>query len=386
MSGFFSELEENGLVVPDFKKGVISVAREVFENKNRRTGDKDKKILMLVDGLGYGLVKRVLTESKEHSQLLNGATVEKITTTFPSTTTAVTSSVTSGMTTAEHGVVGWSNYIKEAGLIVEPFSDAAQISKSFRISSIGLEDIIPKPDLLINAAKKEKLLALGDEYVSHVYEKIVPNCEEKLHATATDMFINLRNAVKSNDYGTIYAYHGMIDHTEHAYGPKSEKAAHTVLNFFLEMRRLLLPQLQESDYNLVMIADHGQVEIERSLELDKGSKLMEYLSLPPWGDSRVLFMNVSPGKEAAFNKFFDGAYGKDAILVESDVAIKSGIFGKTAVIKGLRDRFGSHICILKGDNTTMKYQYPLPNSKKFDKRGAHSSITPEEMYIPLIVY
>jgi len=148
---------------------------------------------------------------------------------------------------------------------------------------------------------------------------------------------------------------------------------------------VLLPALEKSDYNLVITADHGQTTVKNWIKMDSKSEIMNYLSGPPWGDARIMFLNVAPGQESAIEKYVAERYSKYSILEESDTLINTGIFGKKKVDERIRYRFGTHILIAK-DHVAFNYEYPknVP-SNDVNSIGLHSGLSSEEMEVPLIV-
>ena len=377
-----AEFRKNNFIFPDFKNSNLAVLKEALYGKGTRTGNKKKKIFLVLDGFGYNLLSELLL-NQNGEDFLKNAKIERLTTLFPSTTTTILTSFETGVTPAEHGIIGWNVFVKEIGSIIMPYRDAQTVSKEFVLSKIGFPGIIPKPDLFIKVSGKKRLLFMHDESIKYKLDGIV-NSGDVDHASFSDMFVKLRKTIKEARYDFVYVYCGLVDHMEHLYGKGSEEVRQQVLSFFTEFERILLRDLIASDYNLIITADHGQIEIDKRINIDSKSEIMDYLVNPPWGDARVAYLNVIPGKEKSFKRFFEKKYGNLAILAESDTVIKTGIFGKLKVNEQIRSRFGSHIIIMTGRNI-IKYKYPVLKIEEL-KAGTHSGLSEDEMYIPLIVY
>ncbi len=312
--------------------------------------------------------------------------MEKIHTVFPSTTTSAMISLETGLTPAEHGIVGWTTYSREIGGVVTPYRDALEASMEFRLSKAGFASIFPNPRLLINASANSRLLVLYDEQVSDNAGKRIENCDQEFYATQVDMMLRLRDIVKRGQNGFVYAYYPWIDHIEHIYGPCSEAAKESVVLFFMELNRILIPTLKESGYRLVITADHGQTTVEKDVIIDAKSEVLRYLSGPPWGDARILYLNAISGKEEKLRSSFEKLYGNDAMLFDSDSLISTGIFGKKEIPDDLRYRFGTHIMLAKG-NVKLMYEYPKETPIKHHVHfGMHSGLSKDEIEIPLIIY
>ncbi len=386
MNGLNSVLTESGFVFPDYKNSNLSVIKDIVNRKHLNAGERKKKIFLVVDGLGYNLVETLLMNG-EAKGLLGNARVERKSTVFPSTTTAVIASFETGCTPAEHGLIGWDVYCKELGLIVTPYRDSDAFSKTIKLSSTGIESIFPKPQLLINASKRGRVLMLYPENVGNISTSGMKNFRHERYYGSTDMFVHLRNAVREKKEWFIYAYYDGLDHLEHLYGFTSEQVKNWAISFFSELNRILLPELDSSDYELIMTADHGQIEVKKKIQINSKSGIMQYLSMPPWGDMRALCMSALPGKEVALMRQFKKAYGNDAVLVDSKSLIRTGVFGKTEVSDNLISRFGTHIALSKG-NVAMQYEYPISGQRKnrYKPKGTHSGLSKYEMEVPVITY
>ena len=385
MSEFLSAVKENGFILPDYKNSNLSVLKDIVNEKGDRAGEKEKKVFLVIDAMGHNLMKNLLRDSKSNS-LLNDSRMEKISTIFPSTTVAVLSSFETGMTPAEHGMVGWDVYSKELGMVVTPYRDSPTASGEFRFSKAGIESIRPDPQLFMQAAEKGRIMIFHEESIGTISKKPLQNCDYVQYSVPQDMSLKLRKAIKEDKHDFIYVYYSMIDHLEHLYGQSSEEVRNGLSSLFSEMNRIMLPALKESDYNLVMTADHGQIDTTKFVKITGKSKIMEYSVGPSWGDARVRFMNVIPGKEEALARHFEKEYGKDFLLFDSESVIRSGVFGKESASDGMRYRFGTHIMLAKGGNT-VTYEYPNVVPKSLvGMPGSHSGLSKGEMEVPLIVY
>jgi predicted AlkP superfamily pyrophosphatase or phosphodiesterase len=385
MENFLSLARDNGFTLPDYQNSNLSVLKGIVDGRGSRTGDKAKKIFLIVDGLGYNLVRNLLVDCAANP-LLTGSRLEKISTVYPSTTVSAITSFETGLTPAEHGMVGWDVYSREHGMVLTPFRNSPTISRKFSLYEAGIRTIIPDPKLIGRAAEKGKVLILTEKQINTFNFSNMRNCTCESYAVKHDMLVKLRDAVSKGKYDFIYVYHSLIDSLEHAYGPSSEAVRHGVSSLFAEMSRVLLPALGKSDYNLVITADHGQVDTRKLITINGKSEIMNYLSGPPWGDARIRYMNAAHGMDDALKKHFERKYGDEFLIIDSDSAIRSGIFGKKKISDALRYRFGTHLAIAKG-NDAIDYVYPYwtPHKEHF-KRGTHSGLSAGEMEVPLIVY
>jgi predicted AlkP superfamily pyrophosphatase or phosphodiesterase len=380
MRPILSQFKDEGFSFPDYKNSNMQILKEIAYGNNRRTGSKPKKIFMVIDGLGYNLLSKAVPNLPGYPELSNISTV------FPSTTSVVLSSIESGKTPSEHGIIAWQVYMKEIGGITLPFRDSLVLSKNFKLSSAGIPPIIPEPRMLYKIEEKKKMLLQYQESVTRPHDHMLKNTSTNYHASHMDMLVGLKREILLDRYDFIYAYTDVIDHAQHRYGVSSEEVSHWVKTFISDFERILLPAIIRSDYNLVITADHGTIEASNKISVRYDDKIMDYLLMPPYGDPRIRYFHVEPGKEERFERHFNNKYGKYALLLKSDSVIKTGLFGNKSVKDNIRARFGTHIAIMKGHGT-FDYGYPVtPPRHGWSTIGHHSGMSEDEMRVPLVVY
>ena len=381
MNDFINVAKENNFIMPDYNNSNLSIIKDIV-NRKKRVGEKKKKIFMLIDGLGYNLLSKVLSERK--IDFIKNYKIEKISTVFPSTTAVALTSIETGLTPSEHGIVGWHVYSKELGSVVAPYKDSLALNENFKIENPDIRNIIPKPKLLLKMAEKRNVMLLFDKSI----EKPPCNGDNKIkidrYTMQSDMLTKLKNEVVKDEYDFIYVYYFLIDSMEHKYGPLAEASINATSLLLNEIENILLPALEKSDYNLIITADHGHTEVNKWLIIDSKSKIMNYLYGPPWGDARIMFMNVIPKYENDLKKYVAEKYSKYAILEDSDEVISTGIFGKNKANEKIRYRFGTHILLAK-NNVALEYSYPNINQSNKRPVGIHSGLSEDEMRVPLII-
>jgi predicted AlkP superfamily pyrophosphatase or phosphodiesterase len=390
MSALINELEGNGWTVPDFKNSNLAISKQLANSdKGRLIGQRRKKLFMIIDGMGYGLANEMLGEAgmaRRYSDWLN---IRELTSIFPSTTGNVLSSIYSGLPTARHGVVGTKVPFKEAGMVVNVLGFSAALGKDLKLWRIDPKTFYPKPKMINGLKKRGVFRSLLNEGIlgTGLSTSVFENSDVMPFATFDDMFISINDlAEKGTRY--IFAYYDVIDHMQHLYGPDARQPREALHSLFASMKRILKPSIIDDDYDVIITSDHGQTEIpeKNNIEIKSDSRLLDFLDAPPWGEGRSLFVHVAAGKENAFEDYFDSKLGKRAILVDSDEAISSGLFGGAKVDDSLRYRFGTHI-ILPKDHFAMPYKYPSINTRtpdKFPMVGSHGGLTKEEMGVPLL--
>ena len=98
----------------DYKHNTLEYIDKILEEK------KPKNVIcILFDGMGSNILDNILNKSDFFIKNRK----KKITTVFPSTTTAATTSMRTGLNPCEHGWLGWNTYIEPIDRTITLFRD-----------------------------------------------------------------------------------------------------------------------------------------------------------------------------------------------------------------------------------------------------------------------
>ena len=384
-----SELEEEGFVLPDFRNSILEVAKELGRYSGRLVGDKDKKIFILIDGMGYELLMDLFNEKHSLKKEFEKVRVEKITTIFTSSTMNVLSTLYSGRTTAEHGVVGSHLFLKESGIMIDSIKLAPAMDKHVKSEKINAKRIFLSNDTIksIKANGKRFKIIMPSDIVNSGLSVATFDKEDIIpYITVQDMIVKLRKGIVAENYDCIFAYSYDIDTIEHVYGSESEEAHHALYSLLESILMHVLPLAKEHGYDLIITADHGQINTKfedlRIVRYD--DMLMKYLDMPLWGSSRAVFMKSRNGEEDKLEEYISKRFRDEGILIRSEEAIRSGLFGAPRVSDELRYRFGDYLYLPKGPHG-LYFLYPEMEQQVYDYKGMHGGLSSREMYIPLVL-
>ena len=384
-----SELEEEGFVLPDFRNSILEVAKELGRYSGRLVGDKDKKIFILIDGMGYELLMDLFNEKHSLKKEFEKVRVEKITTIFTSSTMNVLSTLYSGRTTAEHGVVGSHLFLKESGIMIDSIKLAPAMDKHAKSEKINAKRIFLSNDTIksIKANGKRFKIIMPSEIVNSGLSVATFDKEDIIpYITVQDMIVKLRKGIVAENYDCILAYSYDIDTIEHVYGSESEEAHYALYSLLESILMHVLPLAKEHGYDLIITADHGQIntKFENLRIVRYDDMLMKYLDMPLWGSSRAVFMKSRNGEENKLEEYISKRFRDEGILIRSEEAIKSGLFGAPRVSDELRYRFGDYLYLPKGPRG-LYFLYPEREQQVYDYKGMHGGLSSREMYIPLVL-
>lgn len=360
-------------IFPDYDKSLLSLVSSIenyFGIKNTRKtlpildealNEKEYKniIVILFDGFGYNL----LTKNKKDLPFLYNNLKDKISSVFPSTTTAATTSVLSGLAPIEHGFLGWDMYIDKLDEVVTLFLNRKKESKEPIENWNSFEDLkckyVTEKISNIIGCKGTSVSPFGDIKYSDI----------------DDMNKKIISITKNDKKNYIYAYYESPDDLMHDYGTKDKKVIDNI-KMIDEKFKELCESLNDS--LIIMIADHGHIDTDW-ITLSNYPKVFNMLKTTTWIDSRASMFMVKDEYKKVFKEEIKKVIGPDFILLSKEEILNKKIFGEGAKNKYFDGAIGDYIAIATGDKS-IRY-----SDKHEMFKSNHSGITEEEVYVPLVI-
>lgn len=360
-------------IKPDFNNNIVGLAATLAEYLGRPNGKPvlpalkselgkgyRNVVFLILDGLGMHPLRTNLAEGS----FLAANVKQTLTSVFPSTTTNATISFLTANYPMEHGWFGWSLYFEELGRPVDLFPCV----DSWTGEPVGGEFVKRRLPVepYYNGAR------------GHTVSVVVPaywEREEKNKFVWRDpgeIFSYLEEICKNGGRQFVYAYCDQPDAVMHRHGVTSKEARQVIAELNDGLERLA-PRL--SDTLLIVTADHGQTDIGGAVDLYLDETLASMLACPPYLEARAAAFKVKENCRKAFCEYFLGQYGGDFALYESKTLVQEGYFGTVGENAKL---LGDYIAVGKTD----KVLRLTPRSHRF--KGHHTSLTKEEMEVPLI--
>jgi len=326
---------------------ILDVARELRSVlKGEGTGNRSltlsgKRVaVILLDGLGYELAVRAgLTQA------------ERITTVFPSITVTVLTTLFTGEPPGVHGVHGWRVYDKLVGSVVNYLDEQPKRSLAELVRPVT--SYVPEDSLFLSPSK----------YVNrNLFSGMLVNGKFLQYYTPWDGWLLASEVAEKYRPKFLFLYVPYVDTVSHHYGPDSPATLDAARDV-VRMTNRLADELSKH-YSVVITSDHGHVKVDGLVDLAKDEELLETLHLPPFGDHRNLMIL---GKGEA-KKILEG-YGLRVYDRDEAKALMLG------------ERVPDYVAV-PTDNRI--YQY-WPDEDQREYRGTHGGLSPEEMYIPLVI-
>ena len=166
-------------------------------------------VLILYDGQGSRIIDRHLDEN----DFFIKNKYKEITTVFPTTTTAATTSIRTGLNPKEHGWLGWNVYIKFIYETITLFFNT--IKENGNISDKFLEI---KDNYLITKTITSEINKKGQNRAVELFP-----FGGNPYKNIDDMMLKIEEESKKEGKKFIYAYDDEPDYSMHDLGPDSEK-------------------------------------------------------------------------------------------------------------------------------------------------------------------
>ncbi|GCD10842.1 alkaline phosphatase family protein [Clostridium tagluense] len=358
-----------------------------------------KIVFFLVDAFGWCFYEKYKKSSSFLREIEKGGIVSKLTSQFPSTTTAHVTTALSGEPVYEHGLYEWFYYEPEADDIITAFLFKEARKKG--IETLKNRNIEPKrflpeksffKDLLENGIKSTvyQPCFINDSTYSNVMCK---DATVKGYHEYEDLFESLsKDLTKNNDKEYYYVYLPEIDSIAHEKGNCSEEFKEAIEKLLKHMDKFYEKGKESFKNTAVMIsADHGQVDTDLSTkyylndimpDIDKYLKKNKNNDLiSPTGFCRDLFLHVKEEHLFTVKKMIEKQL-KDIVCVYTFDELKErGFFGHPS--QRMIERCGNLILLPKDNNHIWWYEKDI---FELSFIGVHGGASKNEMEIPLLFY
>jgi predicted AlkP superfamily pyrophosphatase or phosphodiesterase len=335
--------------------------------------NSDRYVVVLVDGLGWNLVRRAIREVPYLASLLGDA--QPLTAGVPSTTATSLASLGTGLPPGQHGLVGYTSRVPSTGEILNTLTwESDLVARAFQakptmferaaqsgvsVSSVGL-------DRFQNSGLTEAALR-GPRFVAFEHES---EEDTRIELTVT--------AAMEGDRSLVYAYERELDHIGHGRGCQSDAWLQQLVRVDAMCSRLrdALPD----DVRMIITGDHGMLDIPTAHQVIAEDEPVLMAGVDALaGEGRFRQLYVDRAQPAAVARRWADRLGELAWVRTRDEAMDEGWFGR--VDDDLLQRYGHVLVALRADWAVMTRQFP----RELSLVGMHGSLTAEEMLVPLFV-
>lgn len=380
----------DNIVMPNYNHCILGTISSILKyykvNTKHKTSEKIDKILkekqyknvilLLLDGLGEHILNAISPQG-----FLKNKQVDLVTSVYPSTTTAALTTYYSGKPPYETGWIAWSQYFKEYGRALDMFSHQE--------SYLGEPIKKPKIDVYKTIVNYESIFEQIEKASPEVraYE-VEPDYVERralrsISANNIDEIImNIEDLCQIPEQKFILAYSDNPDGLLHKYGTTSQE----VKEYIIEAENKIKNMCEKFDEDTILIvsADHGHKDIEKTYTLLDYPEIQECLILPASLESRVLSFWVKEDKKAIFETRFHKIFEDEFwLLTKEEFVDKYQFLGNGEKHSKIDDFIGNYVA-LSIAGSMIRLETFLAEGKPI-KKSTHCGLTKEEMEVPVIV-
>jgi hypothetical protein len=318
--------------------------------------EASQAVVLVVDGLGWDAVQG---GGPPELAALEGGPVD---TTVPATTATALTSITTGRPPAEHGIIGYR--MRVGGQVVSTLSWNPD-------KGPDPERVQPHPPF---AGRTVPAVTHADFLGSGLTTAHLRGADLVGWKTPS-MLVQHALAAVTGGAPVVYAYYDGLDKVGHEFGPRSPFAARE-----LAWVDRLVGELRDAlpgGCALVVTADHGMVPAPAEHQHD----LAELAPLvAAWaGDGRLRSLYAAPGRSGRLLEACGEAYGDVAWVLTRQQVVDAGWLGATPSPE-VAGRLGDVVLASRGEAT-----FITPDLRReANLRGAHGSLTPAELRVPLL--
>jgi len=319
-------------------------------------------VLFVLDGLGWLQLqeRRSLAPTLAH---LDGAAITSV---APSTTATALTCITTGLTPARHGLLGYRVMIEDEVLNVLRWNTPAGDAR---------RRILPQ-DLQVHEpfrSERPPVVSRAEFATTGFTDAHLRGTRYRGYRVPSAMVTEVELALRQGE-PFVYAYYDGLDKVSHEYGLGPHFDAELVA-----CDRLVgdLAAALPAGGRLVVTADHGQVETGDALiEIppDIGSLLHAQS-----GEARFRWLHAGTGQHARLLEEATSAFGDHAWVRSREQVVDEQWFGPSSPDTHF-ERLGDVALVARDESAFVE----AADSGQFVLIGRHGSLTPEEMYVPLL--
>jgi predicted AlkP superfamily pyrophosphatase or phosphodiesterase len=333
----------------------------------------ERFVVVLVDGLGWNLLRRNAREVPYLSSLLGDG--RAITVGVPSTTATSLTSLGTGLVPAQHGIVGFTSRVPATGEILNALTWESEPDPRAYQAKPTIFERAAAAGISVSSVALQRFQGTGLTEAGLRGADFVPYSE----STPAETRIRLTAAAAQRGRRSIvYAYDRELDHRGHSHGCESRAWREGLIaaDAFCQQLRQTLP----TEVRLIVTADHGMLDIRPGHRIiaEDDPQLMAGVSALA-GEPRFRHVYVDRDRPGRVADRWRDRLGSRAWVLDRDQAIEEDWFG--SVDPQLLQRYGHVLVAMREDWAVMTRQLP----RELTLIGMHGSLTPAEMLVPLLL-
>ncbi len=385
-----------GLCPPDYAGGSsLNLLASIIRARGGRSSHREltglpaatlrqypRLALVVIDGIGERQLGRHLAAGGGR-QFWGVHPRRVITTVFPATTAAATTTLTTGASPTEHGVLGWHLHLPDLGLVSTILKATTRTGMPLAGQQFDFARYLALPSPLETTRGQRVLLSFGAIPRSRFSRAGTHWTERRAFQTLTGMERCLIQFARGRSAGLAYAYWPLYDTLVHEYGSHHRRARQHLETIDAALSRLT-DKFAGTGTILLVTADHGLVDVPPECRVDLRSVpgFYEALAMLPSGDARQVHCFVRSAHARTFAARIRRSLGHACYCVPGAEILQSGLFGPGRPHPALASRTGDFVLLARDQYA---FASPLPDERVDFLAANHGGMSADEMLVPLYV-
>ncbi len=356
--------------LPDLAGSLLASLGVDGEPDPLRLPPTTRACLLIVDGLGWELLREHPAAAPFLSELTT--TGRALTAGFPATTVTSLSSLGTGLTPGQHGMLGYQVAVPGTGRLLNG------LRWDDRVDPLTWQ---PSPTIYERAAAAGvaayRVAAAGLEKTGFS-AAAMRGASYRPADSPGALVAQAAEALAESDRALVTVYHGDLDGTGHAFGSQSDAWAYQLA--YVDKLAEQLAGALPSATTMHVTADHGMVDSppEDKIDVDTEPALREGVALLG-GEPRARHVYAVPGAAADVLAAWREVLGERAWVLSRDEAVEDGWFG--LVDPRFAGRIGDVVAAPAGPFAIVATKAERLESSLV---GMHGSLTPRDQLVPLL--
>jgi hypothetical protein len=324
--------------------------------------DAEQVVLLVLDGLGW----EQLEPRRELMPVLSSMTGGPISTVAPTTTATALSSIATGLTPAEHGLLGYRMMIGGEVLNVLRWNTAG----SDRRRALPPRDVQPFSAFM---GHDVPVISMAELEGSGFTEAHLFGSRPVGWRAVSAIAVEIGRQLRSGEH-FVYAYYGGVDKTAHerGFGEFYDAELRFADRLVADIREQLPPGAV-----LLVTADHGQVDVGRNI-IEPDPELLAMVTQQS-GEGRFRWWHTSRGRADELAAAAAERYDDVAWVVTREQVLDEHWFGPT-ISPAIASRLGD---VALATHAPVSFHDPA-DSGPFELVCRHGSLTSAEVLVPLL--
>ena len=348
-------------------------------------------VAVLVDALGWTFLERLAERAPLLARLQSDGVLSKLTTQFPSTTTAHVTTLHTAQPVGEHGAYEWYMYEPSLDRIVCPLTAgfAGEAPGGLVAAGADMRAVFPQDDGLATRLERRGVTCTSIQPLhtidSPFTQLVCAGAAVHGMANARAGAAHAAQLAQAAAPSLTLLYLGEFDQAGHDFGPADERAQAVAVELLEAVEHELVEALTGTPGALVLVfADHGQVPTDPDHCVyvnERCPRLVPLLRtgangkpLAPAGSARDLFLHVRHGALEEAVGLLRELFGDDAWVAATEQLAVAGLFGPRVSAR-FRERVGDLVVLPR---VGVEAWWHEPGLFEQDMLGHHGGLQPEE--------